>query len=238
MTNPIIVGGTGGSGTRCLGAIIARSDGYLGWDLNTSRDSLSLTPFLKRHMLEAYKHFEDLPSDMVERWKAEFALALSTHLAKYSAQKIWGWKNPTSMYFLPFLFDVFDEMKFIHLIRDGRDMALSGNSNQYRSINGNNDGDILKKAEFWSATNTRIKEFTSKLSEDNCLLVRFEDLCSDRRPQIERILDFIGSSKSIDSCLPDVQRPASIGRYRSLPRGEIDRLTEAANPGLSEFGYV
>ncbi len=238
-TNPVIIGGTGGSGTRCLAEIMVKADAYLGWDLNQSYDSLSLTPFLRRHMLEANNHFENLSTDQVDRWEADFVSAISKHLLKYTGQPVWGWKNPTSIFLVPFFNHVFPRMKFIHIVRDGRDMALSQNSNQYISINaGGGSIDYEEKAQFWSVTNVRARDYARNNFDDNYLLVRFEDLCNDPRRQIKDILEFVGSSAAIDSCVQAVRSPASIGRYQALPRREIQRLTEAAENGLTEFGYA
>jgi hypothetical protein len=39
----------------------------------------------------------------------------------------WGWKQPRSTLLLPFLDRVLPNLRFMHLIRDGRDMAYSAN---------------------------------------------------------------------------------------------------------------
>ncbi|BCW93430.1 MAG: hypothetical protein KatS3mg007_1324 [Thermoanaerobaculum sp.] len=49
--------------------------------------------------------------------------------ARYSA---WGWKEPRSIYLLPFWNELMPSLRFIHVIRDGRDMAFSANQNQLR----------------------------------------------------------------------------------------------------------
>ena len=44
--------------------------------------------------------------------------------------KIGDGKNPRSMFLLPFFDSYFPALKFIHIVRDGRDMAYSKNQNQ------------------------------------------------------------------------------------------------------------
>ena len=44
----------------------------------------------------------------------------------------WGWKEPRSIYLLPFLHRHLPSLRFLHVVRDGRDMALSANQNQLR----------------------------------------------------------------------------------------------------------
>ena len=239
MSDPVVIGGTGGSGTRCLAAILMEAGCYLGWNLNKSHDSLSLTPFLRRYMVEAYNHFESLSPEQVAQWEVDFSPAASTHLLEHRGQPIWGWKNPTSMYLIPFFSEMFPRLKFIHLVRDGRDMALSTNSNQYIAINpGDRKNDIVKKAEFWSTSNTRVHQFAKSHLHENYIVVRLEELCNDPTTQVERILGFIGSSAAVDSCMREVSRPTSVGRYQALPQRKIQDLTEAAKSGLLEFGYI
>lgn len=45
---------------------------------------------------------------------------------------LWGWKGPRSVYFLPFYQAVFgDHFRFLHVLRDGRDVAYGDNQMQF-----------------------------------------------------------------------------------------------------------
>jgi hypothetical protein len=45
---------------------------------------------------------------------------------------LWGWKGPRSVYFLPFYQAVFkDNFRFLHVLRDGRDVAYGDNQMQF-----------------------------------------------------------------------------------------------------------
>src|SRR5207237_6686943 len=56
----------------------------------------------------------------------------------------WVLKNPRIMWLLPFLVDRFPQIKFIHMIRDARDMMLSENRYFLRS-----HGEWLLGPEWW-----------------------------------------------------------------------------------------
>jgi hypothetical protein len=48
------------------------------------------------------------------------------------ANAAWGWKNSGSVHLLRFLHDEFPSVRFLHLVRDRRDMAYSPNQYQVR----------------------------------------------------------------------------------------------------------
>src|SRR5438445_13883106 len=67
------------------------------------------------------------------RMKEDFHAALARHIPEAERRGTrWGWKAPRSIYLLSFLSAQFPQLKFIHVLRDGRDMALSPNQNQLR----------------------------------------------------------------------------------------------------------
>src|SRR5205085_1459924 len=58
---------------------------------------------------------------------------LRHHLATLNGEAVaWGWKEPRSIYLLPFYRRRMPDLRFLHVVRDGRDMALSSNQNQLR----------------------------------------------------------------------------------------------------------
>jgi hypothetical protein len=45
---------------------------------------------------------------------------------------LWGWKGPRAIYFLPFYQAVFgDHFRFLHVLRDGRDVSFGDNQMQF-----------------------------------------------------------------------------------------------------------
>ena len=62
-----------------------------------------------------------LAPDMI----ADLRARLDAHLAELPADApSWGWKEPRSIYLLPFLNEQMPTIRFLHFIRDGRDMAF------------------------------------------------------------------------------------------------------------------
>src|SRR5207248_7075010 len=122
---PLVIGATGGSGTRVI-ARIAQLAGYnLGTKLNSAEDALEFYSFHDRWInpfVSAQRRREKLTSWQSARMKEAFYAALAGHVPEFERRSgRWGWKAPRSIYLLPFLHAQFDQLKFIHVLRDGRD---------------------------------------------------------------------------------------------------------------------
>ena len=62
----------------------------------------------------------------------DLGVLLVEHCATLEPGRPWGWKEPRSIYLLPFFHQQLPALRFLHVVRDGRDMALSANQNQLR----------------------------------------------------------------------------------------------------------
>jgi hypothetical protein len=78
------------------------------------------------------------------------------------------------------------EVKFIHLIRDGRDVALSQTA---RAINEQPPRD--EQAAKWVKRIGKSREQAKKLGGDRYMEARYEDLVRDPEPVLRRICEFI-----------------------------------------------
>ena len=116
-----MIGATGGSGTRVLAAIVQRGGMFVGSDLNRSLDALDFAAFFDRWV------GRELPPGAAAELRA---LVARQH--EEAGGRPWGWKEPRSVYLLPFLAAELPGLRFLHVVRDGRDMALSENQVQLR----------------------------------------------------------------------------------------------------------
>jgi hypothetical protein len=109
----------------------------------------------------------------------------------------WGFKETAALYFLHPLIDYFPGVKLVHLVRDGRDMAFG--SNQQDLLYHGTLFDVEESYTppnafaFWSASNKWALEVCrERLNPNQYLLVRYEDICSEPRREVDRILSFAG----------------------------------------------
>lgn len=136
----------------------------------------------------------------------------------------WGWKEPNTHIYIEYLYRYFNNLRYIHVIRNGLDMAYSNNQAQlfnWGSLFGvNTDSSIpLPKAslQYWIKANKRAIDLGQRLLGRRFLLLNFERLCLKPVHEINCLLDFLEVDKdNIDlvSLAAVPKRPKSLGRYR------------------------
>jgi Sulfotransferase family len=247
---PLIIGATGGSGTRVI-ARIARLGGYdLGRNVNSAEDALEFYSFHDKwinRFLRAERHGGHLSDAELERMKLEFQSALDRHRPANSQTTHWGWKAPRTIYLLSFLHAQFPDLKFIHVLRDGRDMALSRNQNQLnkhgvavlswseRLFRSHSERSLL----LWERVNLHAAEFGESKLHHNYLRVRFEDLCAKQVETTAQILNFMGARVDPEVIArAEISPPSTLQRWRTYPPEIIAKLERIGADSLRKFGYL
>lgn len=247
---PIVIGATGGSGTRVI-ARIAKLAGYnLGTNLNSSEDALELYTFHDawiNQFVSALRSGHTLTPWQSARMKEDFYAALTRHIPEAERRgALWGWKAPRSIYLLPFLRAECPHLKFIHLLRDGRDMALSRNQNQLRkhgeAVLSFSERLFRSTAErsilLWDRVNLAAADFGESHMRGNYLRVRFEDLCSEPLETTARIINFLGATIAPGPiAISEITPPKSLGRWRDCSPRVISKLERAGGNALRRLGY-
>jgi hypothetical protein len=243
--HPLVIGATGGSGTRVVTRIVRRAGFFMGTHVNASEDALSFPPIYDRWINLCWQG--SLPEAQEREMTYEFQQCLADHLASMPDKtRPWGFKNPRTIYLLPFLHRQFPDMKFIHLVRDGRDMALSKNQNQLQKHGHAILGDEfaersepIRSIALWSRVNNQAAALGGQNLRDNYLLVRFEDLCTRSEQTVQRILDFVGytNAELIGEAVAEISPPESLGRWKKQDVRLQYELCKAGQPGLEQFDY-
>lgn len=255
-TPPIVIGATGGSGTRALHAALSVAGLYMGDSVNGAGDAMDFEPFLDDviNPILAITHssdyrLEDLPSDTSRQWIRRLTGIVRLHAASTQCMDSgWGWKNPRSMYILPLIAAVVPDFRFVHLVRDGRDMALSANQNQTRkhfeALFGEPVQEQPERAaiRLWARANGAVADWGERELGPRYLRLRFEDLCRDPETTMERTLALLPRSDQQRSNMArqsaaEVAMPPSAGRWHALDAETKALLTDRASDTLARFGY-
>ena len=255
---PLVVLGTGGSGTRAVAEVMKAAGVYLGPKQNKATDSLELKPFLVRWSTEYLTEsgwveaIERDPDAEIPEPSAEIVADLRAALERQregipSADALWGWKNPRTTNLLPVLNAVAPDAITAQLVRDGRDMAFSKNQNLLGDA-GELTPEHLRDApapvrliELWSRLNLVNLAYMRRLKGDAHLVVRYEDLCADPATHAARLLEHLGvpvTDAVLAQARETIKLSPSTGRWRDAPAHELEAVLEAGAPGLREFGYV
>lgn len=104
----------------------------------------------------------------------------------------WGDKTPYYVLHMPKLLDWFPNAKIIHLIRDGRDCALSmfERKHDFRVYN------TYYAAKYWQHFVDTGREVGSRLGANTYMEIRYEDMLADPVAAARRICEFLGEEYS------------------------------------------
>ena len=105
------------------------------------------------------------------------------YYADLAGKPRWGDKTPHYTRKMPLIERVLPEARFIHLIRDGRDVALSLMEVHF------GPEDVLSAAERWTSWIAKARRHAQRV--DHYLELRYEDLVADPETLLRQICDFV-----------------------------------------------
>jgi hypothetical protein len=117
---------------------------------------------------------------------AEAYRALLSHYAERVGKPRWGEKTPHNVYFAREILEDFPDARFVHLIRDGRDVAVE----QLRSSFGPRNA--YAAARLWRQVMEAGQRARAVVPPGQWLDLRYEALVAAPEPELRRVLDFLG----------------------------------------------
>jgi Sulfotransferase family len=175
----------------------------------------------------------------------DFCRAIADHRAGVGhSDHPWAVKNPRSLLMLPYWRQKFPRLRFIHVIRNGLDMAYSEDKNQLEMFQ-----EIVLAAEelelslplraiaYWRRVNLAAADYGAAILGSSYHLLRFEDLCHEPKFAIEKLAAFVETPIDLAVVISQVTPPATIDRWRAHPAAEIRSLAALGSPALERFGY-
>lgn len=238
-TPPVVIGGVGGSGTRVAAEMLAALGFFVGDDLNHAHDNMRLA----RRFDEIQSRVPGPPdgaadiSDILAAFERDMHAA---YLAQSARRAGWGWKVPANFFILPQLARYFGEIRYVHVIRHGLDMAFSANQNQTRNFGRHYGVDAAARPlpeaslAYWIRANGLALETARRLGIEH-LVLNFDRLCTDPAGGVAGFLRFLDRPQADGARLAAlVEPPASIGRYRDH---DLSFVTAADREALRGLGF-
>lgn len=246
-SGPNVIGATGGSGTRVLARIVRAGGMFIGTNLNPYEDALDFGEFSDRWIDGSLAADGELDGATLAQMRSELADIVARHCADFPDEMVrWGWKEPRSIYLVPFFDAELPALRFVHFVRDGRDLAFSDNQTQLvkhgRAVLGANASKLKKVQQsiaLWNVVNERAADYGEQVLGDRYLRVRFEDLCGDPAGTARAVYDFFGLRGDAEGvALEAVSPPDTLGRWRDEKPVTVRALEDIAEPSLRRFGYL
>ena len=245
---PVIVGAVGGSGTRVVTRLIRSAGVFMGSRLNEAEDSEPVMAFYDEWLRPYLEGGGELPPGDRRAAEARFREALREHLAGHGGSRAWGVKVPRNILALPLWHDRFPGLRFVHVVRNGLDMAYSEDRNQLRMF-----GDLIlsreeqqridpvRESAYWRRVNLEAAAFGESQLRGLYLRLRFEDVCADPTGAYARLCEFLELSKPATRprrATRSIAAPATIDRWMEHPEHEVAEVVSAGRQALERFGYL
>jgi len=182
--------------------------------------------------------------------------AVFSRYAHGENKSMWGDKTPKYVNFIVFLSEIFPESRFIHIIRDGRDVALSAIERKW------GPGNLWQSAHYWKIQTTlgivagRWLKFTGQ--QNRYLEIKYEDLLNNTEAILRNICTFLNvnyhdsmltyyesSAKHIPEAYSYVHRKVKekpdtsrIGKWKNeMSRNELIKFEKIAGSLLTALNY-
>ena len=148
---------------------------------------------------------------------------------------------------------LFPTARFVQIVRDGRDVALSFKGYRFGGLN------AMEVADRWSRATVAADRIGTALGPDRYLRIRYEDMIALSEQTLDRLCDFMGEeydpgmldyAGDVSRKVPDATRDLwpvldrppqtdKIGRWeREMKASERYVIEEMAGEALDRFGYA
>lgn len=257
---PIIIGGCARSGTTLVRVIL------------DSHRNICCGPesglfFREKAEISRLVNKFDLPRQQVLRVacesgsRAEFIDRFFDLYARVSGKQRWAEKSPRNVQVLDYVFRSFPRARFIHVIRDGRDVACSLRTFPRHEVVEGELVPLETRNPLEPGIERWVSDITAALpyrTDHRYLEIRYEDVVADTRKTMQKVLEFVGEPwdegvlrhSEFDTASRDVTRfpqnpeatrpvtDESIGRWRQdFTPEEQERFKELAGDLLTKLGY-
>ncbi len=160
----------------------------------------------------------------------------------------WGWKFPETYLIGNYVEATFPNALYIHMVRDGRDIAFKTHSTDrpkklgktlLKHINAFDRPQHIRSALSWEFQIKRFEEF-EEASNVKIHALSFEDLCQKPIETAEKLCEYIGFEMTQD-CRDWIENninPNKVSQYKSQDPEEIAKVESLIAPTLRKLGYL
>jgi hypothetical protein len=245
---PLVIGGIGGSGTRVFARVAQHAGFFMGAGMPESEDPVAFERFADTWTIPyVAARMSGQPLADAERMSQEFQECIRQHREPIAGSDVpWGWKKPQSIHLLPFIIERFPRLRFVHVVRDGRDLAFGGRPRPplltaYLGSELDGEPEPVRMLAFWAVSNRLAGEVARRKLGERYLVLRFEDVCLQPEPTVKRLIEFAGADPDdrdlVEKAVAEVELSESLGRWREADPLAVQEAVEHEQETLLQFGY-
>ncbi|MFP4521878.1 MAG: sulfotransferase family protein [Fibrobacterota bacterium] len=239
---PLFIGGAGRSGTTLLRVMIdSHPEIACGPEIKIFGQTASLWKMAVNSQVKNILGEYGLSKDEIDANFRNFCFSFIEKFRKSKGASMWAEKTPTNISHLPFFMEVFPGSRFIHMIRDGRDVVSSLIKQEWTTLTPSGKSekiwytkDIVHASIYWKKVNIDAIKFISDNPsyQSRYMRVFYEDLVNNPEKILNNICDFLNidfseemlnyhdqehSFNAHESSTAQVRKPlntSSIGRWK------------------------
>lgn len=127
-------------------------------------------------------------NDARERNLINVFFSIYNQYLKNTRKKRWGCKSTFMIYYVALVLRYYPSSKFLYMVRDGRDVAASAKKSIF------NRYCVYYTANLWKEEQQLGIYWLSKLTRDNIILIKYEELLRHPEEIVKSICSFLGES--------------------------------------------
>lgn len=252
--SPVVVMGRGKSGTRLLawalqmlGIAMGATERLKTGDFDDHRFLQTVKSIACRNL--AVEGLQELRQGDLLRLQWEFA-RIRKRLPGSVGSRDWGWKWPETYLIAPYVLATFPRARFIHLVRDGRDLAFKHHLTDDpgrplgRAILSRVDAlhlpHYLQAARSWQFQVERYRRFAPLVPQAQRHELTYEALCHRPLEEMGRVAEFLGLPVT-EACEAYVSAHFTLEQVAVFNREDsaaVQEVQAAIGDTLTAYGYL
>ena len=247
---PVVVMARGHSGTRVLAQVLNLLNVQMWSDQQRQsgdtdrRLSRTIKEIVKKDtFITAEEQYQSSSRNMFEKAVYNYYQRLG------HPRSDWGWKFPETYLIAPLVYTIFPRAKFIHFVRDGRDIAFKNHLTDdparkvgrkiLKRLNAMNKPNHIQTALSWKFQVESFNHFKQKLSREQLLELTFENLCIRPQASVGELCDFLNTplTKQCEDYLNNEINAAKVRQYQENDPARVIEVEHVIKDTLLRYGY-